>query len=214
MTIAGTAELVVQGLRMPIYLVRWPDLSAALVKAGSEDELIEILDEVANPDGCTWSIYRGPLFLEFSLPARFEVKERNGRTGPIPPQDIVVEDVSGLREGASLEVEIGGADTGAEMSEAIEKSAFPHVFAARHGRDEDPTDEELRAAVRAELETLVRASWRREHVERRDDPESRLAAEMDAPVRLARRWMEAAGREPPPKPKGGRRKRRRPQGAT
>ena len=46
---------------MPVYLVRWPDLSAALVKAGSEDELIGILDEVGNPDGCTWSIYRGPL---------------------------------------------------------------------------------------------------------------------------------------------------------
>ena len=51
---------------MPIYLVRWPDLSAALVKASSEDELVEILDEVANPDGSTWSVYRGPLFLEFS----------------------------------------------------------------------------------------------------------------------------------------------------
>ena len=35
---------------MPIYLVRWPDLSAALVKASSEDDLVEILDEVANPE--------------------------------------------------------------------------------------------------------------------------------------------------------------------
>jgi hypothetical protein len=194
---------------MPIYLLRWPDLSAALVKAGSDDELVEILDEVANPDGCTWSVYRGPLFLEFSLPVRFEVRERDGRPRPIPPQDILVEDVSGLHEGAFLEVEIGGADTGGEMSEAIEKSAFPHVFKARHEGNEDPTDDELRAAVRAELETLARASWRREHVKRRDDPESRLAAEMDAPVRLARRWMEAADPEPRPKPKGGGRRRKR-----
>ncbi len=60
---------------MPIHLVRWPDLSAALVKAGSEDDLIDILDEVANPEGCAWSVYRGPLFVEFSLPARFQVEE-------------------------------------------------------------------------------------------------------------------------------------------
>jgi hypothetical protein len=208
-SIATIAELVVRGMAMPVYLVRWPDLSAALVKAGSEDELVEILDEVANPDGCTWSIYRGPLFLEISLPVRFEVKERDGRAGPIPPQDILVEDVSELHEGAFLEVEIAGADTGGDMSEAIEKRAFPHVFKARHGRDDDPTDDELREAVRAELRTLVRASWRREHVRRRDDPESRLAAEMDAPVRLARRWIEAADREPPPTPRGRGRRRKR-----
>jgi hypothetical protein len=40
---------------MPIYLVRWPDLSAALVKASLEDELVEILDELANPEGSTTS---------------------------------------------------------------------------------------------------------------------------------------------------------------
>jgi len=197
------------GPSMPIYLVRWPDLSAALVKAGSEEALVEILDEVGNPDGCTWSVYRGPLFLEFSLPLRFEVRERGGRAGPIPPGDILVEDVSGLHEDSFLTVEISGADTGCAMSEAIEKSAFPHVFKARHERDEDPSDDELREAVRAELQMLVRTSWRREHVKRRDDLESRLAAEMDAPLRLARRWIEAVVREPPSKPTGGRRRRRR-----
>src|ERR1043165_2144428 len=103
---------------MPIYLVRWPDLSAALVTAGSEEKLVEILDEVANPEGCTGSVYRGPLFLEFSLPVRFDVKTRDGRVGPIPPGDIVVEDVSGLQEGAFLNVEIGGADTGGDLAEA------------------------------------------------------------------------------------------------
>ena len=195
--------------RMPIYLVRWPDLSAALVKASSEDELVEILDEVANSDGGTWSVYRGRPFLEFSLPVRFDVKERGGRAGPIPPEDIVVGDVSGLHEGAWLNVEIGEADAGGDMSDAVEQKAFPHVYKVRHGRDEDPTDDELREAVRAELDTLVRASWRREHVRRRDDPESRLAAEMDAPVRLIRRWSELAAQKPPPKPRGDGRRRKR-----
>ena len=193
---------------MPIFLVRWPDLSAALVKAGSEDELIDVLDEIANPEGCTWSVYRGPLFIEFSLPVRFQVTDRGERAGPIRPGDVVVEDVSGLRKAEPLEVSLAEGDTGGDMCRAIEKKAFPHVFRARHDRNDEPSDAELRQAVEAELQTLVRASWRREQVRRREDPESKLAAEMDAPVRLVRRWVEAAGAPQPP-PKGGTSKRKR-----
>lgn len=193
---------------MPIFLVRWPDLSAALVKAGSEDELIDVLDEIANPEGCTWSVYRGPLFIEFSLPVRFQVTDRGERAGPIRPDDVVVEDVSGLREAEPLEVSLAEGDTGGDMCRAIEKKAFPHVFRARHDRDDEPSNAELRQAVEAELQTLARASWRREQVRRREDPESKLAAEMDAPVRLVRRWVEAAGAPQPP-PKGGTSKRKR-----
>jgi len=193
---------------MPIFLVRWPDLSAALVKAGSEDELIDVLDEIANPEGCTWSVYRGPLFIEFSLPVRFQVTDRGERAGPIRPGDVVVEDVSGLRKAEPLEVSLAGGDTGGDMCRAIEKKAFPHVSRARHDRDDEPSNAELRQAVEAELQTLARASWRREQVRRRDDPESKLAAEMDAPVRLVRRWVEAASGPQPP-PKGGTSKRKR-----
>ena len=193
---------------MPIFLVRWPDLSAALVKAGSEDELIDVLDEIANPEGCTWSVYRGPLFIEFSLPVRFQVTDRGECAGPIRPDDVVVEDVSGLREAEPLEVSLAEGDTGADMCRAIEKKAFPHVFRARHDRDDEPSNAELRQAVEAELQTLARASWRREQVRRREDPESKLAAEMDAPVRLVRRWVEAASAPQPP-PKGGTSKRKR-----
>lgn len=193
---------------MPIFLVRWPDLSAALAKAGSEDELIDILDEIANPEGCTWSVYRGPLFIEFSLPVRFQVTDRGKRAGPIRPDDVVVEDVSGLRKAEPLEVSLAEGDTGGDMCRAIEKKAFPHVFRARHDRDDEPSDAQLHQAVEAELQTLARASWRREQVRRRDDPESKLAAEMDAPVRLLRRWVEAAsGPQPPPKGRASKRKR-------
>jgi hypothetical protein len=51
---------------MPIYLVRWPDLSASLVRAQHEDDLIDTLDQVANPDGCEWAVYKGPLFIDSS----------------------------------------------------------------------------------------------------------------------------------------------------
>lgn len=194
---------------MPLYLVRWPDLSAALVKARSEDELIELLDEVANPDACTWSPYRGPLFLEFSLPAKVGVKERSETSGPLSPEDVVVEDVSGLMEGSALGVAIADGDTGFEMSEAIEAQAFPHVFKARQAGGGEPTEAVLREAVKADLQPLVRASWKLAQVRRRGDLESRLAADMDAPAHLVRRWVEMAKETPPPAtPKGGKKRRR------
>ena len=52
---------------MPIYLVRWPDLSASLVRARHEADLIDALDGVGNSDGCEWSVYEGP-----SVPARMD----------------------------------------------------------------------------------------------------------------------------------------------
>ena len=164
---------------------------------------MDILDEVANPEGCTWSVYRGPLFVEFSLPVRFQVKDRGEQGGPIHPDDVVVEDVSRLREAGPIEVRLAASDTSGEMCRAIEQKAFPHVFRARHDRDEEPIDAKLRQAVGAELQALVRASWRREHLRRREDPESRLAAEMDAPVRVVRRWVEAANGPRQPAPEGG-----------
>jgi hypothetical protein len=188
---------------MPIYLVRWPDLSAALVKAGSEEELVLVLDEVGNAEGCTWSVYRGPLFIELSLPARFDLKEGAGQAGPVRPEDIVVDDVSALLEGAQPQVALAAGDTGADMSDAIERKAFPHVFRARHSRRAGATEDQLREAVAKELQALVHASWRREQVQRRDDLVSKVAAEMDAPVSLVRRLLESARREPdPPAPDG------------
>lgn len=190
---------------MPLYLVRWPDLSAALVRASSEEELEDVLDEVANPEGCTWSVYRGPLFIEFALPVRVDVREHRSGKAPLEPGDIAVGDVSALGEGGSLAASIPVSDTADGMVEAMEKQAFPHVFKARQDRDGEPSEAKLREAVLAELQTLVRASWRHEHVRRRDDPESRLAVEMGTTPRLARRWLDAAaeehrpGTEPGPK---------------
>lgn len=174
---------------MPLYLVRWPDLTAALVKAQFEDELVDILDEVANPEGCTWSVYRGPLFLEFALPAKARLVESRGPKGD---SDVRVDDVEELFEGAPLAVSLPEADTAMDMSQAIERKVFPRVFKARHGKSE-PTVAVLKKAVAAEMQVAVQASWRSEHVGRRDDQDSRLAAMMDAPERLVRQWKERAG---------------------
>jgi hypothetical protein len=194
---------------MPLYLVRWPDLSAALVKAGSEEELEDMLDEIANPEGCTWSVYRGPLFLEFSLRASIDVKERQPGEPPLEPQDIRVRDVSNLLEGPAVEVSIPEGDTAYEMTEAVEKQAFPHVHKARHSGDGEPSERVLRDAVLAEAQALMRASWRTEQTRRRSDPASRIAAEMGATPRLVQRWIDAAAPKPPPEQGPGRKGRKR-----
>src|SRR2546428_5341402 len=68
---------------MPLYLVRWANLSAALVNARDEDQLVDILDEVGDPSGAKWQVYRGPLHIELELPLDVEVTGRGGRA-PTP----------------------------------------------------------------------------------------------------------------------------------
>ena len=81
---------------MPLYVVRWPNLSAALVRAEDEDELIDILDEEADPEGCRWQEYFGPLFLDFELGAKIEVDDPEGRRKqsedyrPLDPEAISI----------------------------------------------------------------------------------------------------------------------------
>jgi hypothetical protein len=33
------------------------------------------VDQVANPDGCEWAVYQGPLFFDFRLPAQWRIAE-------------------------------------------------------------------------------------------------------------------------------------------
>src|SRR5438445_12608587 len=65
---------------------------AALVRARDEDELLDTLDQVANPDGCEWAVYKGPLFIDFRLPADWRIEdERPGE--PVTPEQVVIGDV-------------------------------------------------------------------------------------------------------------------------
>ena len=83
---------------MPIYLVRWPDLSASLVQAEGEEHLLDILDQVGNPDDCEWSIYEGPLFIDFRLPVEWSVQD-DRRATPVAPQQAVIGDVGPITTG-------------------------------------------------------------------------------------------------------------------
>jgi hypothetical protein len=186
---------------MPIYLVRWPDLSASLVRAGSEEELLDILDQVANPEGCEWSVYDGPLFIDFRLPVEWHVHD--ARPGePVTPEQVVLDDVDRMTKIAAVEamdVALAGGDDGFAMGEEVIRLAFPELHAAteriwQNGeaieRDGALPEAELRRALHAELARFIRASWRRAQLRKKDDPISALARAMDLPVSLARGYAE------------------------
>ena len=187
---------------MPIYLVRWPDLSASLVRARDEDDLTDILDQVANPDGCEWSIYEGPLFIDFRLPAAWRIEdERPGE--PVAPEQVVVGDVGRLATEDvvdALELSLAGED-GHDTAMAILRSAFPAVHAAiekLYARDEELADEgvvpeaEIREALRGELVRRLQWSWRQAQLLKKDDVLSALARQMDSPLSLVRKYAELA----------------------
>ena len=170
---------------MPIYLVRWPDLSASLVRARDEDDLTDTLDQVANPDGCEWSIYEGPLFIDFRLPAAWRIEdERPGE--PVAPEQVVVGDVGRLATEDvidALELSLAGED-GHDTAMAILRCAFPAVHAAierLYDLDEDLASEgmvpeaEIREALRGELVRRLQWSWRQAQLLKKHDALSALA---------------------------------------
>src|SRR2546425_12077583 len=69
---------------MPLYLVRWPNLSAAFVMATDEVDLVDRLDMLGDPSGCRWQVYRGPLHIEIDLPIDFERKHEEGVASGAP----------------------------------------------------------------------------------------------------------------------------------
>jgi hypothetical protein len=189
---------------MPLYLVRWPGLVAALVSATDEDDLIDILDETANPEGCTWSVYRGPVNIEFSINAENQIEEaEKPRERPLEPEQIRLGDVSRVCERDVMTAYIPlDSDTAYNMVEAITKKAFPALHAVVSQRGEELPEYAVRSALSKELDVLVQASWQHQQTKRRPDRDSRLAAMMGTSPRhvaqIAKRAEEATKREPPP----------------
>lgn len=188
---------------MPIYLVRWPDLSASLVSAPDEDHLLDILDQEANPEGCEWSEYDGPLAINIRLPARWSVKGENSEE-PTAPSQLVIEDVGPMADQhlvESMEFSRTEGDEGHDMAEAILQKAFPVLHSvAEKFWESDKADEtefvlpeaDLRKALHAELARMLKAQWRKAQVKRGTDPVSKLAQATDLPMALARRYVETA----------------------
>jgi hypothetical protein len=206
---------------MPIYLVRWPGLAAALVSAANEDELLTTLDETENPEGCTWSVYRGPINIEFTLNAEIEIDEAEGLRGrPLEPGQVRVGDVSRICRRELLTAGIApDADISDEMVNTIMRKAFPELHAVVETAGEELPEEQVRAALGAELELLVKASWQTEQTKRRPDQASKVAAAMGTAPRLVTHWAKQAAEQharaakpsPPKKPSPPRGRRKPPK---
>jgi hypothetical protein len=151
---------------MPLYLVRWPDLSACIVRARNEDDLSVILDELADPSDCRWSIYNGPLWIEFELPVKMNTPTRAERLDEPLQRDQIsfegIEDV--LKNYGELKMSTAFADTGAAMERAVMERCFPFFAEAMNtalsrveeDHDNPPVAEELRAIVNEMKEALLR----------------------------------------------------------
>ncbi len=178
-------EGIAENPHMPMYLVRWPDLSAALVSAANEDDLMDILDEVADPTGCMWTRYRGPVFLEFRLNAELNIERGDHEADrPLQRGELQIGDVSALCQRDTLTTTIPEADTAAEMKEAITQFAFPALHAALQAAEEEASEADVRAAVDKDIDLLLQASWQQQQTKRRRDDVSQLAAAMGTSPRV------------------------------
>jgi len=177
------------------------------VRARDEDELIETLDQVANPDGCEWAVYKGPLFIDFRLPADWRIEdERPGE--PVTPEQVVIGDVGRMATEDvvdAMELSLVG-DDGHDTGMAILRTAFPAVHAAIETLCD--SDEELASegvvptaalldALHGELVRRLHWSWRHSQLRKKTDALSALARQMDAPLALVRKYAELARGERP-----------------
>lgn len=136
---------------MKLYLVRWPDLSISLVHARDEDELVSTLDEVADPSGCKWKVYNGPLHLDFKLKIDFQDQSDYKKVPFRPSAKITALDET--FEIRQYGFEDNDSDTITDMWNAITKKAFPHLWLYYNGvpTDVDEAAKEFEEAVLAEL---------------------------------------------------------------
>ena len=180
---------------MPLYLVRWPTLAASLVRAQDEDELLDIHDEAADPGGCTYEVYRGPVWIDFEVP--FGVCDRTPEgTVPTDPSDFVVEptpDFDGAVDFDILTVRTPVTDAAGEMRDEVLRGAFPELAEFIDGidygeegevEDSDAAKAELQHALREELWPLIEYIGARSEVAARDDVEATMMQQAGVTVML------------------------------
>lgn len=200
---------------MALYLVRWPDLSAALVSASNEDELMYILDQVGDPTGCMWTRYRGPVFIEFRLNAALAVERVDDRGDrPLQRGELRIGDVSALCQYDTLTAVIPDADAAYDMEEAITQFSFPALHAALQAAEGEASEADVRAAVDKDVDLLLQASWQRQQTKRRPDQVSQLAVMTGTSPRviehLRNQVAAASSRAVPPDTRPSRTSKKRP----
>ena len=169
---------------MPLYLVRWPTLTASLVQADDEDELLDILDQDDDPGGCTWEVYSGPLWIDFELPFKIGDRTAEGCV-PTDPSDFTVEptsDFGGELDPDMVHVTTPLCDEVSDMKQEVLRGAFPHLaeHIEAHELDDDRalSDDGLGAALLRELWPLVRHYQALDDLAERDDFEATMMKQM------------------------------------
>jgi hypothetical protein len=191
---------------MPMYLVRWPTLRASLVRARDEDELIYYLDEVADPGGCTYKVYKGPIWIDFDLP--FTIRDITPeKKVPTEPSDFTVDPPPGFAvDDPVIRAEISESEAAGEMRLKILRFAFPSLAKFLDEREDafccdaedpdtaEPYPAEMRAALVADLMPLVKHCQACADLRQRDDLEAELMKVVGVTIMLPsmRRGLERA----------------------
>ena len=133
---------------MPLYLVRWPNLTASLIRASTESELLQIIDEEDDPSRCTWREYRGSVWIDFNLKAKVSI---DGRVPGRLRADEVTISRSLPTAGRVSSLVWSVSDTSWAMEEDVIRQAFPTIAEVVYGEGAAPTRERLDIATRADL---------------------------------------------------------------
>ena len=93
---------------MPIYIVRWADLTLSIVEAANRKKLFELLDEIADPTDVRFKELSNPLFLSLKPSLPVEKSKDNKRT----PENAMMEKMRKMMNdetNSDLKVRIGDA---------------------------------------------------------------------------------------------------------
>jgi hypothetical protein len=170
---------------MKLYLVRWPNLTVSLIAAKDEAELLDTLDEVADAEGCTWKVYKGPLHLDFKTNIEFEDESKYELTPFKPSVKISFSERAFETTHYSFnEDEI--SDTITNMWDTITKMSFPHLWAYYEKRfatkpeahDNEMQKQEFEKAVIAELCVFFETQFKSRELQMRNDPEAEFHKQM------------------------------------
>jgi hypothetical protein len=174
---------------MPVYIVRWPEPLVSLVSARDEEELKYRLDEVADPGGCTWQVYKGPLWVDFELPVKINISARRDKRRPRSPEDVEVElDWHEHPPWELIPAKPDAGDTSGEMYDRIQRFAFPaldRVITSAPDCGLDALDPEtVKAAVLDDMQPLLEYTWRQAQLEARDDPDAERMRQMGVTLKF------------------------------
>ncbi|NJL71764.1 MAG: hypothetical protein HC888_09150 [Candidatus Competibacteraceae bacterium] len=119
---------------MPIYIVRWPNRSASIVRAADEEHFAHLLDDVGDPGSAIWEEYDGPLWVDL------EPKWRQTEAGEFEVDDDFDAETQPwdiLLPGASL---------------ATYWTILARLYLALRALDEDALDDRAKARIVEALE--------------------------------------------------------------